>query len=187
MKERIKLLRKYLGLNQTEFGARIGVKQTSVAGYETGARIPLAGATGRLPFALPSQGHSARRSPLRFHPPRLSGRLALRAYFLLLIGFALLFCLLYAFLPALSSRVRSCESDAHQRVSSSQIALRVRSSALSPQRASARPALPFSVCFLLRFLSRPCRYRQTKDTRHLVAGIFRLVGLQGFEPGTDRL
>lgn len=41
MKERIKLLRKYLGLNQTEFGARIGVKQTSVAGYETGARIPL--------------------------------------------------------------------------------------------------------------------------------------------------
>lgn len=41
MKERIKQLRKHLGLNQTDFGARIGVKQTSVAGYETGARIPL--------------------------------------------------------------------------------------------------------------------------------------------------
>lgn len=48
MKERIKLLRKYLGLNQTEFGARIGVKQTSVAGYETGARIPLDTVIGSL-------------------------------------------------------------------------------------------------------------------------------------------
>ena len=41
MNERIKLIRKHFGLSQTEFGARIGVKQTSVAGYETGARVPL--------------------------------------------------------------------------------------------------------------------------------------------------
>ncbi len=41
MNERIKRIRKELGLSQTEFGARIGVKQTSVAGYETGARTPL--------------------------------------------------------------------------------------------------------------------------------------------------
>ena len=30
-----------LGLNQTQFGARIGVKQTTVAGYENGTRVPL--------------------------------------------------------------------------------------------------------------------------------------------------
>lgn len=30
-----------LGLNQTDFGLKIGVKQTTVAGYESGARIPL--------------------------------------------------------------------------------------------------------------------------------------------------
>lgn len=41
MKGRIRQLRKELGLNQTDFGSRIGVKQTSVAGYETGARVPL--------------------------------------------------------------------------------------------------------------------------------------------------
>lgn len=41
MKDRIRMLRKKLGLNQTDFGAKIGVKQTSVAGYETGARTPL--------------------------------------------------------------------------------------------------------------------------------------------------
>lgn len=41
MNERIKQLRKYLGLNQTEFGEKIGVKQTSIAGYETGARYPI--------------------------------------------------------------------------------------------------------------------------------------------------
>lgn len=41
MKERVKNLRKKLGLNQTQFGERIGVKQTTIAGYETGARIPL--------------------------------------------------------------------------------------------------------------------------------------------------
>jgi transcriptional regulator with XRE-family HTH domain len=40
MQNRIKELRKHLGLNQTEFGARIGIKQTTVAGYENG-RAPL--------------------------------------------------------------------------------------------------------------------------------------------------
>lgn len=40
MKNRIKELRKQLGLNQTEFGARIDVKQTTIAGYENG-RMPL--------------------------------------------------------------------------------------------------------------------------------------------------
>lgn len=41
MNERIKEIRKYFGLNQTEFGCKIGVKQGSVAAYESGARIPL--------------------------------------------------------------------------------------------------------------------------------------------------
>lgn len=41
MNERIKVLRKSLKLSQQEFGERIGVKQGSVAGYESGARIPL--------------------------------------------------------------------------------------------------------------------------------------------------
>lgn len=41
MKDRIRQLRKELGLNQTEFGERIGVKQGSVAGYESGARTPI--------------------------------------------------------------------------------------------------------------------------------------------------
>lgn len=41
MNERIKLLRKSLELNQTDFGARIGVKQGTVAAYESGARVPL--------------------------------------------------------------------------------------------------------------------------------------------------
>lgn len=41
MDERIKLLRKELGLNQTDFGNRIGVKQSTVTGYETGTRVPL--------------------------------------------------------------------------------------------------------------------------------------------------
>lgn len=41
MKDRIKLLRKELKLNQTDFGERIGVKQASVAGYEAGIRTPL--------------------------------------------------------------------------------------------------------------------------------------------------
>jgi transcriptional regulator with XRE-family HTH domain len=41
MKERIRQLRKNLGLNQTEFGRRIGVKQTTIAGYETGSKNPM--------------------------------------------------------------------------------------------------------------------------------------------------
>lgn len=41
MKNRIRLLRNKLGLNQTDFGKRIGVKQGSVAGYESGARTPI--------------------------------------------------------------------------------------------------------------------------------------------------
>lgn len=41
MKERIKEVRKALKLNQTEFGARLGIKQTTVAGYETGAKNPM--------------------------------------------------------------------------------------------------------------------------------------------------
>ena len=41
MNERIKLLRKALELNQTDFGARLGVKQGTVAAYESGARVPL--------------------------------------------------------------------------------------------------------------------------------------------------
>lgn len=41
MKDRIRLLRKELKLNQTDFGERIGVKQASIAGYEAGIRTPL--------------------------------------------------------------------------------------------------------------------------------------------------
>lgn len=41
MNARIKAIRKSVGLNQTEFGARIGVKQTTIAGYETGASTPM--------------------------------------------------------------------------------------------------------------------------------------------------
>lgn len=41
MKERIRTLRKELGLNQSDFGNKIGVKQGTVAGYESGARTPL--------------------------------------------------------------------------------------------------------------------------------------------------
>lgn len=41
MENRIKELRKKLGMNQTEFGARIGLKQTTIAGYENGSRNPL--------------------------------------------------------------------------------------------------------------------------------------------------
>lgn len=41
MKDRIRELRKSLGMNQTEFGDRIGVKQGTVAGYENGLRTPL--------------------------------------------------------------------------------------------------------------------------------------------------
>lgn len=41
MKERIKIVRKSLGLNQADFGSKIGVKQGTVAAYENGARTPL--------------------------------------------------------------------------------------------------------------------------------------------------
>lgn len=41
MNSRIRKLRKTLGLSQAEFGEKIGVKQTTVAGYETGGRTPL--------------------------------------------------------------------------------------------------------------------------------------------------
>lgn len=41
MNERIRLLRKELGLNQSDFGNKIGVKQGTVAGYESGVRTPL--------------------------------------------------------------------------------------------------------------------------------------------------
>lgn len=40
LNERIKEIRKYFGLNQTDFGEKIGIKQTTVAGYENGTRIP---------------------------------------------------------------------------------------------------------------------------------------------------
>lgn len=40
MHERIKALRVALGLNQTEFGARLGYRQTTVAGWESGGRSP---------------------------------------------------------------------------------------------------------------------------------------------------
>lgn len=40
MNERIKILRNTLGLTQKEFGERIGVKQTSVAGWENTLRNP---------------------------------------------------------------------------------------------------------------------------------------------------
>lgn len=41
LNERIRQLRKELKLTQTEFGKRLGIKQTTVAGYETGGRVPI--------------------------------------------------------------------------------------------------------------------------------------------------
>lgn len=41
MNNRIRLIRKQAGLSQTEFGERIGVKQTTIAGYENGSRVPI--------------------------------------------------------------------------------------------------------------------------------------------------
>lgn len=41
MNTRIRELRNELKLNQTEFGKRLGVKQTTIAGYETGAKNPM--------------------------------------------------------------------------------------------------------------------------------------------------
>lgn len=40
MKNRIKEVRKYFNLTQTDFGQRIGVKGNTVTGYETGLRTP---------------------------------------------------------------------------------------------------------------------------------------------------
>ena len=40
MKERIKMLRKNIGLTQPEFGEKIGVKGNTVTGYENGIRSP---------------------------------------------------------------------------------------------------------------------------------------------------
>lgn len=40
MEERIKELRKELGLTQTEFAERIGSAQNTITGYETGRRVP---------------------------------------------------------------------------------------------------------------------------------------------------
>lgn len=40
MKDRIKELRKALRLNQTEFGAKIGLSQGAITGYESGIRSP---------------------------------------------------------------------------------------------------------------------------------------------------
>lgn len=41
MKERIKQLRKSLKLNQTAFGVKIGIKQSTVASYENGISTPM--------------------------------------------------------------------------------------------------------------------------------------------------
>lgn len=41
MDKRLKELRHVLRISQTDFGKRIGLKQSSIAGYETGMRKPL--------------------------------------------------------------------------------------------------------------------------------------------------
>ena len=41
MNERIRAVRKHFGMTQAEFSSEIGVKQGTVAGYETGSRVPL--------------------------------------------------------------------------------------------------------------------------------------------------
>lgn len=40
MKDRIKKVRKHFNLNQAEFGEKIGAKQNTIGGYETGLRNP---------------------------------------------------------------------------------------------------------------------------------------------------
>ena len=41
MNERLRKLRKALNMSQTAFGKRVGLKQSTITGYETGNRIPL--------------------------------------------------------------------------------------------------------------------------------------------------
>ena len=41
MNTRIKAIRKKYGLNQEQFGARIGIKQQTVTAYECGNRVPM--------------------------------------------------------------------------------------------------------------------------------------------------
>lgn len=41
MNERIKQLRKHLGLNQSDFASRLGVSQSAVAAWELGTRNPM--------------------------------------------------------------------------------------------------------------------------------------------------
>lgn len=41
MKDRIKLIRKNASLNQTDFAERLGLSQSAITGYESGARVPL--------------------------------------------------------------------------------------------------------------------------------------------------
>lgn len=38
--ERLKTVRKQLGLNQTDFGSKVAVSQATIAGYESGIRAP---------------------------------------------------------------------------------------------------------------------------------------------------
>lgn len=40
METRIREIRKYYSLTQTEFGERMGIKQSTVTAYETGVRVP---------------------------------------------------------------------------------------------------------------------------------------------------
>lgn len=40
MQNRIKELRKFLGLNQTEFGRKLGVTTSTISGYELGTIVP---------------------------------------------------------------------------------------------------------------------------------------------------
>ena len=41
MNERLKELRERLGLNQVEFGTRIGVQRSTISNYEQGLRVPI--------------------------------------------------------------------------------------------------------------------------------------------------
>ena len=48
MKNRIKELRTSLGLTQEKFGAKINVKQATIAAYECGARTPIDAVIGSI-------------------------------------------------------------------------------------------------------------------------------------------